>query len=264
MVNSENLKIGILGSGWLGSAIGKELSTRGYSVWGTTTRGSRLGELRDEGITPVLLKLGNRGENENPVLPEADFILLFMSPQVIWNERHTLSRMVRSCGAKSMLLASSTSVYPDSNGRVKEEDAEYIQSAHSGIVMLSLEDHFRNLTDIQTVVFRFGGLYGPGRDPGRFLSGRAILDGGDAPVNLVHQEDCIRAVLTVLNATQQTGTYNICADEHPSRSEFYTYAAEKLGVEPPRFSGKKMDFKIVDNSLFKRTFDFEYVHPVMD
>ncbi|MEJ2004108.1 MAG: hypothetical protein P8X57_03890, partial [Cyclobacteriaceae bacterium] len=259
MMNSRKIKVGILGCGWLGTAAGKYLSSNGYIVWGTTTQSSKLNILREAGINPLLLEIGNRNENQPPVLPDTDFLILSMSPAITWQERHTLSRMIRASGAQAMLLTSSTSVYPPLNGPVAESDADYIKSAHSGIVLLSLEDHFRNIANLSVTVFRFAGLYGPGREPGKFLMNRQLVDGGDTPVNLVHQEDCIRAIMHILDNHPASGTYNICADKHPKRKEFYTKAADNLGLKPPRFSEEPVDYKIVDNRLFKKTYQFEYI-----
>jgi len=256
----KKIKVGILGCGWIGTATGKHLTANGYDVWGTTTQSSRFAELRDAGVEPVLLKIGNHAEYKNVVLPGADLVVLLMSPSVAWNGRHILSRMIRATGTKRLILASSTSVYPSVNGWVKEDDAEYIQSPHSGIVLLSLEDHFRNIESVDTLVFLFAGLYGPGRDPGRFFSNRQIVPGGRSPINMVHLEDCVRAIMKVIEAEPGRGIYNICADDHPLRKEFYTRAAKKTGGDPPRFSEEKADYKLVDNTLFRNTYKFEYLH----
>ncbi len=261
MSHHEKNKIGILGCGWIGTALGNHLSSNGYSVWGTTTQSSRFGELREAGIEPVLLKIGNPPDQKGVVLPGADLLLLMMSPSVVWNGRHVLSRLIRSTGAKCLLLASSTSVYPSVNKWVREDDAEYIKSPHSGIVLLSLEDHFRNIEALNTVVFRFAGLYGPGREPGRFISNRHVVAGPDSPVNMVHLEDCVRAIMIVIENQPLTGIYNICADKHPKREEFYTAAARKIGLEAPRFSEESVDYKLVDNTLFRNRFQFDYLHP---
>ena len=52
-----NKTIGIMGCGWLGKPLAVQLLKKGYKVKGTTTRISKLNELRDAGIDPYLVKL---------------------------------------------------------------------------------------------------------------------------------------------------------------------------------------------------------------
>ncbi|MCA6078630.1 hypothetical protein [Fulvivirga sedimenti] len=259
--NSEKKIIGILGCGWLGTAAGKSLIKKGFNVYGTTTSSNRMSELRELGISPVMLQVGNPSAKELPVLPATDIIILFMTPGVIWPNRNQISQLIRKSGSSHLILASATSVYPENNKTVKETDAEYISSPHSGIVLLSMEDQFRNIPGVTTTVLRFAGLYGPGREPGMFLKNRTIVRGPGNPVNLVHQEDCVRAVNVIIERLPPAGIYNICADVHPTRKEFYTAAAERIGINPPVFSGDDEPFKLVDNDKFKDNFGFRYMHP---
>ena len=53
-----------------------------------------------------------------------------------------------------------------------------------------LERHLGLLAPPHCAV-RFAGLIGPARPPGRFLAGRTDLAGGERPVNLVQQIDCL-------------------------------------------------------------------------
>jgi nucleoside-diphosphate-sugar epimerase len=261
MMNPKKFSIGILGCGWMGTALGKHLNKNGFKVFGTTTKKARLSKLDDNGIEPVLLELGNHDEKKDPVIPDMKIAVLLMTPSVIWPHRHVLSRMIQNSSAEGLIMASSTSVYENLNRTVTESDASYLKSPHSGIVMLSMEDHFRQMNDISVCILRFSGLYGPGREPGRFLANRNQVSGADNPVNLVHLEDCVRAVDQIIASMPVAGTYNICADEHPKRREFYHKAALQLGVDPPIFTEEGTGYKIIDNSLFKEEFGFSYLHP---
>ncbi len=258
---SEKKIIGILGCGWLGTALGKSLVKKGNEVYGTTTSSGRMSELRELGITPLILQVGNPNAKELPVLPDTDITILLMTPGVIWPNRNQITQLIRKSGSNGLILASATSVYPEANKLVKEADAEYISSPHSGIVLLSLEDHFRNLTGVTTTILRFSGLYGPGREPGMFLKNRSVVRGADNPVNLIHQEDCVRALECIIEKMPHSGIYNICSDEHPLRKEFYTAAAERIGIKPPAFTKDTEPFKVVDNTRFKEKFGFKYLHP---
>jgi hypothetical protein len=47
----------------------------------------------------------------------------------------------------------------------------------------------------KTTVLRFGGLIGEDRNPFKFIAGRENMDNPDAPINLIHQADCIGIIL---------------------------------------------------------------------
>jgi nucleoside-diphosphate-sugar epimerase len=50
----------------------------------------------------------------------------------------------------------------------------------------------------KTTILRFGGLIGEDRNPIRFLAGRENLENPDAPINLIHQTDCIGIILRII------------------------------------------------------------------
>ncbi len=51
---------------------------------------------------------------------------------------------------------------------------------------------------------------------------------------MVHQDDVIAAIL-LLQQPQGGHIYNLCAPVHPTRAEFYTHAAQSIGLVPPQF-----------------------------
>ena len=85
---------------------------------------------------------------------------------------------------------SSTSVYGDVCGMV-DEDTLPSPETLSGEILVLAEKLFTSSNSFQTTVIRFGGLVGPGRDPGRFFAGKENISNGLAPVNLIHLDDCI-------------------------------------------------------------------------
>jgi nucleoside-diphosphate-sugar epimerase len=89
-----------------------------------------------------------------------------------------------------------------------------------------LQEHVASLT-----ILRLAGLVGPGRHPGRFYGGRdRAVPQSDAPLNLVHREDVIRAIELVIDRDLWGMTLNVCAADHPKKGKFYQTAAEALGL----------------------------------
>ena len=53
----KNIKISILGCGWLGLPLAKKLIENGYEVKGSTTSESKLELLKNAGISPYQIKM---------------------------------------------------------------------------------------------------------------------------------------------------------------------------------------------------------------
>ena len=80
-----------------------------------------------------------------------------------------------------------------------------------------------------------------------------------APVNLVHQEDCLAIIGKIIKKNCWGQTINVCAGEHPIRQDLYNYAARVLGLDPPIFkTSNSTDFKIVDNTYSRKILGYEY------
>ncbi len=156
-----------------------------------------------------------------------------------------------------IIFTSSTSVYGDAQGTVKETTPRN-PVTNSGRVLEELEDWLHNLPGTSVDILRLAGLVGPGRHPGRFFAGKTAPD-GEHGVNLVHLEDVIGAITLLLQAPKGGHIYNICAPAHPARNVFYPQMARLLGLEPPQFrnsldSGKG---KIIDGSRICNELGFE-------
>ncbi|MFT5748934.1 MAG: NAD dependent epimerase/dehydratase family enzyme, partial [Ancylomarina sp.] len=86
----------------------------------------------------------------------------------------------------------------------------------------------------------------------------------DAPVNLIHRDDCIQIINEVINQDVWNEIFNCTADTHPSKKEFYTKAAERIGVPLPIFDeeeGSHSSFKLITNDKLKRRLNYEFIHP---
>lgn len=256
-----NNTINIIGCGWLGSALGNYLATKDYHVSGSTTSRDKFPGLQALGISPYQLALGNPEQTTTDQLPHAKTAIILLSPRVLSPHMDELTQHLKDGGTQYLILASSTAVYPNTNDWVKEHQAVHQKSPHSGVDLLAIENNLLTNEAWTTRILRFGGLYGPNRHPGSFLKHVHQLTGPNNPVNLVHQIDCVRAIHTLLDNVPVPTAFNICADAHPSRSTFYQAASQQLGLSQPDFSNKETPFKRVDNSLFKNTFDFSYLHP---
>lgn len=262
--------ISILGCGWLGLPLGAYLAERGHRVRGSTTTPEKRERLAAAGIEPYLLRL----DPERPHLDagaffEADVLFLNVPPPrrrpdvLAYHlaQVDLVREAVRTAGAGFVVFASSTSVYPELNREVTEDEAGGVDS-ETGQALLAAERLLLEDPAFETTVLRFAGLYGGDRQPGRWLAGRRNVDNGGAPVNLVHRDDAIAVVMTIIEQDVRGDVFNVCTDAHPTRAELYTHKARQLGLDPPVFAdASATSFKIVSNEKLKARLDYRFVHP---
>jgi len=260
--------ISILGCGWLGLPLAEHLVKKGYTVKGSVTSSHKLDILEEKGIMPFLIRITDTeitGEQLSGFFASEilvinfppsrrEDILTYHSAQI-----SLLIEAVKKSSIKHVVFISSTSVYPDLNREVVETDDASVPSKGSGKALLSVEKLLRE--HFSTTVIRFAGLIGYDRQPGRFLAGKKEVENGDAPINVIHQDDCIAIITAIIEQQVWDETFNACSDEHPQRKEFYTKAAEKIGLPLPEFKAGTHTFKIINSAKLKQRLNYSFKYP---
>ena len=269
-VRPEKPVVLVLGCGWLGMALARELVAKGSRVLGTTTTPEQLAVLRDARVEAHLLRLGADFSSPDEamlaqLLRAADVLVLNVPPRAAAAGAYPtllrpVHRAVAAAGIRSVLFVSSTSVYPDEPRVMRENDAVSTRDAASDI--LRAEGHFvPRYGQWRSTVVRLGGLIGPERAPGRFLAGRRELPQGNAPVNLVHLTDVVGIISAIIEHEIWGHTFNVCAANHPPRREFYTAAAQYLKLDSPTFRAETgVTGKTIDSSLVRATVPYRFQH----
>ncbi|MEP5364123.1 MAG: SDR family oxidoreductase [Reichenbachiella sp.] len=256
--------ISILGCGWLGLPLGRHLAQAGYQVKGSTTHEDKLPLLEKTGIKPFLLSLNPEVEGESAGFFDADILLINLPPRNRNGEEHfhenQLKSILKNNRSKQVLFISSTAVYPSNNKTVFEIDADSSCVTRGGIPLLKMEQLFTKNSAIDTTVIRFGGLYGPDRHPGRFLAGKKKLAGANNPVNMIHLEDCIGVIQTIIEQNHWGEIFNACAPSEETRQSFYEKAAEALDIEAPTFSDESAPFKKVSSEKLIKKTGYQFKH----
>lgn len=256
------MRISILGCGWVGLPLGAALAVKGHEVRGSRTSPERFGDLIDAGIEPHRIHLEPEFVGEKGFL-ETDTLVLTLPPErrddIETYYPAQLRHALENAKAEHVVFTSSTSVYPNLNRTVTEEDAQN-PDKRSGRAVLAAEEVLRDHPN--ATILRLAGLYGYDRQPGRRLAGKEVT-GGDAPVNLVHRDDVVSVLVKVIEENIQ-GVFNVCADKHPSRQEVYTAQAERLGFEPPHFvEPSHADYKEVSSEKLKGLgYEFQHGNPL--
>jgi len=242
-----NKTISILGCGWLGLPLAKALSEQGYRVKGSTTRTERFAEIEQIGAESFLLKAENGkwiGERLLDFLT-CDMLIIAVPPGTKRNNNSThaaeikvLMELIPSASAiKKIIYISSTSVYKSTNKVVTEEDIKSISDAENK-VLFEAEQYIQQADNAaHKIILRLGGLTGYERMLARFFAGKTELAGGNEPVNLLHRDDAIGAVLFLIKKDiLQNQIVNVCSPEHPTREAFYTALCNRFGLAKPNFS----------------------------
>jgi nucleoside-diphosphate-sugar epimerase len=268
--------ISILGCGWLGFPLGQSLLRHGYTVKGSTTTTSKFEILEKNGIQPYLIDVpGTIDDPDNASFWDSNTLFLNIPPgRGDSNVEKTYpgkieavcKHIVRSDSENTIekiIFASSTSVYPSEEGLYTEEDADLSNTARpSGSAVLKAEKVVQGFSEFESVILRFGGLYGYDRHPVRYLAGKENLSSPHKPVNLIHQDDCIKIVRKVLESDSVSGVFNAVSDGHPPRKTLYQSAADHFSVDPPTFDSDSDSInRVISNEKLKKELNYKFIYP---
>lgn len=235
--------IGVLGCGWLGFPLAQNLVKEGFEVHGTTTSESKMELLKTNGIQPYEIALQEKqiiGEIEE-FLSNIQILIINVPPRLRKSNAESyvdkmklLHSKLKGSSVKYVVFASSTSVYGNIEGEISEKTIPQ-PITESGKQLLLCEAIFKDDPNLHTTIIRFGGLIGPNRHPVTMLSKRKRLTNGDDPVNLIHLDDCIHIIGTVIQNSYWNETFNAVYPFHPTKKEFYTQEALKRGIPIPDY-----------------------------
>jgi len=263
-------KISILGCGWLGLPLGTFLAKKGYTILGSTTRKEKFPDLEQANIQPFQIALPhNFEEKEVESFLQSDLLILNIPPgrrhpkveEHHFQQIEILIRFLKKSTIQKVIFISSTGVYGNENRVMTEQDATNPTRA-SGKALIKVENYLKGQTHFETTILRLSGLVGGNRKAGRFLAGKKEVKNGNAPINMVHRNDCIAVIFEVLKQKKWGEIFNVCADKHPTRKEFYISQTQKEGLEAPTFlEGEEVKFKIISNEKLKKELGYSFMYP---
>jgi nucleoside-diphosphate-sugar epimerase len=262
-------KISILGCGWLGLPLALRFMEEGYQVKGSTTSPARLPVLAQQGILPSLINLQDSpSPGDLAAFIQADVLVVSFPPglrsgkgEAYLQQIKQLSTALQQATTPRILFISSTSVYPERNQVVREAGEGC--DGPGNHILYQAERMLAALPGKTVTAVYLAGLVGGNRHPGRFLAGKTDVPNPLAPVNLIHQDDCVEILYQIVRQQQWPKRFNACADAHPCREEFYTAAALSLGLTPPGFAAPDPadSFKIISNEQVKQELNYVFKFP---
>ena len=273
-MKEDRRKTSILGIGWLGFPLAKKLIEKGYNVKGSTTSESKLENLKTNNIKPFQIELSEKEINGNieGFLDDSEILIIDIPPKLRRNPKENfvekmklLITEIEKSTVKNVLFVSSTSVYADGFPIVEiDENSIPNPDSDSGEQLLQVEKLLLSNNNFQTTILRFGGLIGEDRHPIKFLAGKTNVENPDAPINLIHQEDCIGIIVEMLNRVQHDReignvVFNAVTPQHPARKEYYTQKAIENNLSLPIFDdSKKSVGKLISSKKVEEVLAYKF------
>lgn len=259
--------ISILGCGWLGTLLGKQLLYKRYVVKGSTQSMEGYNKLEPSGIQSYFMTVSADSISiDFANFFNTDVLVIALPPAriddietVFPKQINQIINYIRKVAIKKVIFISSTSVYESRNVEVREGDEGYPEKA-SGRALLKAEALIQNLEGVDTTILRFGGLIGERRNPASFLRGK-VNTPGDIPVNLINSDDCIDIIINIIEQDVWGEVFNACSPGHPTKEEFYSKAAQISDLPVPQFSDKPQKYKAVNSDKLIDRLDYEFHYP---
>lgn len=226
-MNNRPLRISLLGSGWLGSALATHFLSAGHSISASTRTVSKLAKLESLGCTAFLIDLGT----EQPFPPSffvADILIISITSKSLI-EHEKVVQMISHSAIRQVIYTSSTSVYQSSDGDVDEQSP--LVEDHP---LVQIERLYQGL-DQPSCILRLAGLVGPDRHPGRFFRKKPTAAIARVPSNLVHLHDILPAFSWLVEHMPIEEVFNIVSDEHPPKYDVYSAAYEDYTGQSAQF-----------------------------
>ena len=233
----------ILGCGYIGIELGRQLTAAGHDVIGVRRSDSGCQAIEEAGFSPHQADLTDGDDLAG--LPDADWVIFAASSggrdaaaaRKIYVD--ALGDAIEGYGSRAsspdrFLYTSSTGVYGDHDGEWVDESTPLEPTTEKTEVLVEAERIAReDAADhgIDGTVARFSGLYGPDRYRlDRYLEGPVT----EGYLNMVHRVDAAGAVAFLLTEDCARDEVVLVTDDEPAdKWDFADWLADQCGVEAP-------------------------------
>ncbi len=258
MTTTRSKSISILGCGWLGFPLAKELLLKDYKVKGSTTSHQKMNPFVANGIEPVIIQMNNLNEEILSNFLNSDYLVIAIPPSSIDLEKlKVVLQLASKQKIQKLILISSTGIYHDTNSEIDETNLDALDLESK---LFQVESLVSSFPDLNPVILRMAGLIGYDRQPVRYGNSPRVKSNPNGRVNMIHQDDAVKVILKVIESDLKNESFNCCADEHPTKKEYYTKLAEMNQVEIPVFDAVTNDsFKIISNQKVKQMLEVEFM-----
>ena len=252
----------IAGCGYVGREVLRQCmitpDCRHHPLTGTAGSTESVNKIRQLGAQPLKLNLD---ESPNLVLPNAPWSLLYLVPP--GRNSQTDQRLSMFLGAAAanpperVTYISTSGVYGDRAGGAVSECDAIAPATDRAKRRADAEEQVRAFAaehDLQWVILRVPGIYGPGRlRLSAIQDAEPVLREEDCgPGNRIHRDDLAACCLQALRTPNHGQIFNVCDDEHATSTAFTLEVARQAGLPAPpqitlaeareRFSAMRLSF----------------------
>ncbi len=262
-------KLLILGCGDLGERLAGALATKPYKITGVRRR-----------PMPAASNLSYRAldlhqtEQLRQLLAEGwDTLVISLSPDERSDQGYKRTYVdtakalmdalqTQAYKPRLLLFVSSTSVYSQEDGSWVNEDSLAEPKGFNGKRLLEAEEIIAS-SDLNHVIVRFSGIYGPGRERliNQVKSGSAPL--GNQFTNRIHAQDCARVLAHLIERQRSSPLQKLylASDSYPcTQGEIAAWLGTALGLktQPSGNMGQPSGKRIHNQRLLHSGFQLSY------
>lgn len=243
------MRVLIVGCGYVGLKLGRELSAAGHEVHGLRRSAEGAAAVAVAGMRPLVGDI-TRIASLVELSAQWDWVVNCVASgggeaadyrRIYLEGTRNLVAWLSRTGVSKFVYTGSTGVYGQDGGGWVNEDSPATPATETGAVLRETEELLIKAVRDQgfpAVLLRVAGIYGPGR--GYFfrqmVKGEARIEGhGQRHLNMIHRDDVAGAVAAALDRGVPGRIYNVVDDEPVRQADLFAWLAAQLGRPMPPF-----------------------------
>ena len=277
------MRVLIVGCGYVGLPLGKELARQGHAVFGLRRSALAADEMQSAGIHPLLADV-TQATTFAKLPCDFDWVVNCAASggggaddyrKIYLEGNRNLVSWLAGSPLKKFIYTSSTSVYGQNDGSMVTEKSPAEPDADTAKVLVETEKLLLAAAaerQFPAVVLRVAGIYGPARGHWfkQFLRGAARIEGdGTRWLNMIHRDDLIGVIIAALKNGKPGEIFNAADNEPVSQLTFFEWlAAELKRPLPPKVAAdaeawrrRGVTNKRVSNAKLRAELKYEFQFP---
>jgi nucleoside-diphosphate-sugar epimerase len=285
-----NMRVLIVGCGYVGLPLGKELVRQGHEVFGLRRSALAEAEMKAAGITPLHADI-TQPETLAKLPRDFDWAVNCTASggggaddyrKIYLEGNRNLIAWLADSPLKKFIYTSSTSVYAQNDGSVVTEESPVEPDADTAKVLVETEKLLLDSAGgsrgrsphqgFPAVILRVAGIYGPARGHWfkQFLRGEARIEGDGARwLNMIHRDDLIGVIIAALKDAKPGEIFNAADNEPVSQLKFFEWLAAELKQPMPAMVStdaevlrkRGMTNKRISNAKLRAELKYEFQFP---
>jgi nucleoside-diphosphate-sugar epimerase len=276
----------IVGCGDIGTRVAGLWQQDGAAVTGIVRSSESAAKLQAIGIAAVQCDLADN-QSALPDLSPNSLIYYFAPPPRKGREDLHCQRFLelldtRQHKPRSIVAISTTGVYGNRQGEKVTEDDPLNPQVDRAWRRYDMENRLRawcDTHDVNLVILRVGGIYGPGRLPlERIKQGVPVLHEELSPkTNRIHADDLAMICRKSADVTHRYRVYNVSDGQDSNMTEYFDILADHFGLpRPPKVGWEQAEKEIsagmlsylkesrrLDNSRMLNELNIELRYPTL-